>query len=103
LDEEKPPNDYRHFYTPGNNEYMAAPRRERVSIQRAMKLSMKWSAHRDIVNEAAAQTEAGVTEIKLDTSIGMLRDRAVSWAVNAIHDIDKKELIIKAISAYHDV
>jgi hypothetical protein len=25
LDDEKPPNDYRHFYTRGNNEYMAAP------------------------------------------------------------------------------
>jgi hypothetical protein len=47
--------------------------------------------------------EAGVTEIKLDISIGTLRDRAVGWVANAIHDIDKKELIIKVISAYHDV
>jgi hypothetical protein len=101
LDEEKPPNDYRHFCTRGNNEYIWQPLD--VGIQRVMKLSMKWTSHRDIVNEVAAQMEAEVTEIKLDTSIGMLRDRAVGWAVNAIHDIDEKELIIKVISAYHDV
>jgi hypothetical protein len=74
-----------------------------VGIQRVMKLSMKWSAHRDSVNEVTAQMEAGVTEIKLDTSIRTLRDRAVGWLANAIHDIDKNELSIKVISAYHDV
>ena len=71
-----------------------------VGIQRVLKLSMKRSAHRDIVNEVATQMEAGVTEIKLDTTIKTLRDRAVGWVVNAIHDIDKKDLICKVISTY---
>ena len=71
-----------------------------MGIQRVLKLSMKRSAHRDIVNEVATQMEAGVMEIKLDTTIKTSRDRAVGWVVNAIHDIDKKELICKVISTY---
>jgi hypothetical protein len=66
-----------------------------VGIQRVMKLSMKRSAHRDIVNEVMAQMASGATNIKVDTSLGTLRDRVVGWIVRAIDDINNKDLILK--------
>ncbi|KAF7330683.1 DDE superfamily endonuclease [Mycena sanguinolenta] len=47
-----------------------------VGIQRLMKLSIKRCAHRDVVEEALSQINAGKPphEIKLDTTIGTLRD-----------------------------
>ncbi|KAJ6623675.1 hypothetical protein B0H10DRAFT_1741515, partial [Mycena sp. CBHHK59/15] len=52
-----------------------------VEIQRLLKFSIKQSAHRDIVDEALGQIQAGkpASEIKLNTTIGMLRDRSVGW------------------------
>jgi len=67
-----------------------------VGIQRVLKLSMKRSAHRDIVDEVFTQMDKGSSEsIKVDTTLGTLRDRSVGWVVNAIHDINKKDLILK--------
>jgi len=69
-----------------------------VGIQQVMKQSMKRSAHRDIVDEATVQLVArtSVGDLKLDTKLGTLRDRLLGWVVNAIHDINNKELITKA-------
>ncbi|KAJ6456514.1 hypothetical protein C8R45DRAFT_580223, partial [Mycena sanguinolenta] len=69
-----------------------------VGIQRLMKLSIKRSAHRDIVDEALSQIKDGkpAHEIKLDTTIGTLRDRSVGWIVQAIHDISDPALIARA-------
>jgi hypothetical protein len=67
-----------------------------VGIQRVMKLSMKRSAHRDIVDEVFTQMDKGSSDsIKVDTTLGTLRDRSVGWVLNAIHDINKRDLILK--------
>ncbi|KAJ7468435.1 hypothetical protein B0H11DRAFT_1640333, partial [Mycena galericulata] len=67
-------------------------------IQRLMKLSIKRSAHRDIVDEALSQIQAGksASEIKLNTTVGVLRDRSVGWIVEAVHDINDPAIIMKA-------
>lgn len=68
-----------------------------VGIQRVLKQSIKRSSHQDIVDEATAQLANGTapTELKLDTRLGVLRDRSVGWIVNAVHDINNKDLILK--------
>jgi hypothetical protein len=68
-----------------------------VGIQRLLKLSVKRSAHRDIVDEALGQIQAGkpASEIKLNTTIGVLRDRSVGWIVQAVHDINDPAIIQK--------
>jgi hypothetical protein len=73
-----------------------------VGIQRLLKLSIKHSAHRDIVDEALSQIQAGTppSEIKMNTTIGVLRNRSVGWIVQAIHDIDDLAIIMKVCSDY---
>lgn len=68
-----------------------------VGIQRVLKQSMKRSAHKDIVDETMVHLDSGVSleAFKLDTTLGTLRDRSVAWLLNAYHDINKKELILK--------
>ena len=66
-----------------------------VGIQRVMKLSMRRSAHWDVVKEVQDQLTKGVTDIKVDTTVGTLSDRSVGWVVNAIHDLDHLDLILK--------
>ena len=66
-----------------------------VGIQRAMKLSMQRSAHQDVVKEVQDRLTKGVTDIKVDTTVGTLRDRSVKWVVNTIHDLDHLDLILK--------
>jgi len=68
-----------------------------VGIQRVLKQSMKRSAHKDIVEETMAHLDSGTpaNTFKLDTTLGTLRDRSVTWILNAYHDINKKELIQK--------
>lgn len=72
-----------------------------VGVQRVLKLSMHRSAHNDIVNEVSTQILNGVENIKLDTTVGTLRNRSVGWVVNTIQDIGKKKLIMK-VSTYPD-
>ncbi|KAJ6523242.1 hypothetical protein DFH09DRAFT_1330120 [Mycena vulgaris] len=64
---------------------------------------MKRSAHRDVVAEACAllqpkNGQAAVNPIilKLDTTRPTLRNRCVGWIVDAYHEINKKELILKS-------
>jgi hypothetical protein len=68
-----------------------------VGIQRVLKQSIKRSAHKDIVDETMAHLDSGTpaSTFKLDTTLGTLRDRTVGWMLNAYHDINKKELIMK--------
>ena len=67
-----------------------------------MKLSIKRSAHRDIVNEVMAQMASGKTDIIIDTTLGTLRNWTVGWIVRAIDDINDKDLILKVsrLSSY---
>ena len=60
-----------------------------------MKLSVRRSAHRDMVIEVSDQIANSVPNIKLDNTIGTLCDRSMGWIVKAIHEIGKKELIMK--------
>jgi hypothetical protein len=71
-----------------------------VGIQRVMKLSMRRSAHRDIVKEVQDQLAKGISNIAVDTTVGTLRDRSVGWIVNAIHDLDCPDLILKVRSLF---
>lgn len=68
-----------------------------VGIQRVMKQSMRRSSHRDLVAEATASlaTAQDPSEVRITKKVGVLRDRAVGWIVDAIADIDKKDLILK--------
>jgi hypothetical protein len=72
-----------------------------VGIQRVMKLSIKRSAHRDIVNEVSAQLASG-EDIKLDVTLGTLRDRAVGWVVNSIREISSQALVRKVSRFQYD-
>ncbi|KAJ6548035.1 hypothetical protein B0H10DRAFT_1851675 [Mycena sp. CBHHK59/15] len=62
-----------------------------VSIQRLLKLSMnmKWSAHRDLVDEATQQINAGKAthKIRFDTTMPTLRNWSVGWIIQAIQDV----------------
>lgn len=82
-------------FVPGNLTGLAQPLD--VGIQRVLKQSMKRSAHKDIVDETLAHLDSGTPlgMFKLDTTLGTLRDRSVGWMLNAYHDINKKELILK--------
>jgi len=66
-----------------------------VGIQRILKLSVHRSAHRNVVKEVSDQIAKGDEMIKLDTTLGTLRNQAVGWLVNAIYKINKKDMIIK--------
>jgi hypothetical protein len=68
-----------------------------VGVQRLLKLSLKRSAHRDLVEEATRQIQAGkpTHEIKLDITLPTLRDRSVGWVAQAIQDISDPAIIMK--------
>jgi hypothetical protein len=68
-----------------------------VGIQRLLKLSMKRSAHRDLVEEATQQIKAGKAthEIRLDTTMRTLRNRSVGWIVQAIEDVGDSAIITR--------
>jgi hypothetical protein len=68
-----------------------------VGIQRVLKQSMKRSAHKDIVTETITQLNSGTpaTMLRLDTTLPTLRNRSVGWLVNAYHNINNKDLILK--------
>ncbi|EKM82903.1 hypothetical protein AGABI1DRAFT_125369 [Agaricus bisporus var. burnettii JB137-S8] len=71
-----------------------------VGIQRVLKLSLRRSAHRNIVHEVSQQIQSGVENIHIDTTLPTLRDRSVQWIMNVIQDIDDKELILKAFEQF---
>jgi hypothetical protein len=68
-----------------------------VGIQRILKQSLKRSAHKDIVTETTTQLNSGTpaAALKLDTTLGTLRNRSVQWLFNAYHDINNRDLILK--------
>lgn len=67
-----------------------------VGIQRVLKQSLKRSSHRDLVREVSEQLDKmSSAEVKLDVTVGTLRDRSLGWLVEAYHDINKPVLIKK--------
>jgi hypothetical protein len=68
-----------------------------VGIQCVLKQSMKWSAHKDIIDETMAHLDSGMPTgtFELNTMLGTLCDWSVAWILNGYHDINKMELILK--------
>lgn len=68
-----------------------------VGIQRVYKHSIRRSQLNDIVHKMSLHLEGGGTPetLKLDTTIGKLRDRSPHWFVNAYNDSDEHELVLK--------
>ncbi|VDC03285.1 unnamed protein product [Peniophora sp. CBMAI 1063] len=83
-------------YVPGGMTGLAQPCD--VGIQRPFKLSIKRSQLDDIVAEILAHLNGGAdpTQLHLDTHIGTLRNRSVSWFVRAWQEINQPELVRKA-------
>lgn len=82
-------------YIPGGTTGLAQPCD--VGIQRPYKLSIKRSQLLDVTNETLKHLDNGETpdHLKLDTTIGTLRNRSVAWFVKARKDIDHPDLVKK--------
>lgn len=72
-----------------------------VGIQRVYKHSIRRSQLEDIVREMSFHLEGGGTPetLKLDTTIGTLRDRSPHWFVKAYNDTNDRDLILKACTS----
>ncbi|TFY75668.1 hypothetical protein EWM64_g8344, partial [Hericium alpestre] len=83
-------------YVPGGMTGLAQPCD--VGIQRPYKLSIKKSQLQDIIDETLSHLEDGgqASDLQLDTRIGTLRNRSVSWFVKAWHDINHADFVKKA-------
>ena len=66
-----------------------------IGIQQILKLSIRHAVYHNIVKEASDQITKGDEIIKLDMTLGTLRNQAVGWIVDVIHEINKKEIIMK--------
>ncbi|PPR03038.1 hypothetical protein CVT26_004573 [Gymnopilus dilepis] len=69
-----------------------------VGFQRIFKHSLKLSAHNDVVHEVLDQLKAGktVSDVKVDTTLAVLRDRTVNWLWTAFKALNKPETVKKA-------
>ncbi len=68
-----------------------------VGFQRVFKHALKVSAHNDVVNEVLDQLKCGtpIVDVKVDTTLGILRDRTVHWLWNAFETLNRPEVIKK--------
>jgi hypothetical protein len=66
-----------------------------VGIQRPLKLAIKQCQQNDLVQTTLLQLESGIdpSQIKVDATLGTLRESAVSWLVSAYHQINKPDII----------
>lgn len=88
------------IFVPGNCTSIFQPLD--VGIQRVLKQSMKRSSHSNIVAEVSRQlSDPQVKEVRLDVTLGTLRDRSLEWLVKVYHDINKPELIKKVCATYY--
>ncbi|KAG2359742.1 hypothetical protein BDR07DRAFT_1360856 [Suillus spraguei] len=69
-----------------------------VGIQRPFKLAVKHAQHADIVNESLTRLSEKTSPalVRLDTTIGTLRNRSLQWVINGYHAINKPELVKQA-------
>lgn len=65
-----------------------------VGIQRIMKHSLKRSCHRDIVEEILGQLDNN-EEVTITKAIGVLRDRTVTWLLDAYTTLNKPQTVKK--------
>jgi hypothetical protein len=84
-----------YLYVPANCTGIAQPCD--VGIQRPFKLAIKQAQHADIVEETLHLLQSGVDpeNVRLDTSIGTLRDRSVGWLVKAYNKINNPSMVKK--------
>lgn len=68
-----------------------------VGFQRIFKHSLKQSAHSDVVHEVLTQLKhkIPVDDILIDTTLGVLRDRTVSWVWQAFADLNRPDIVKK--------
>ena len=68
-----------------------------VGFQRIFKHSLKISAHGDAVDEVLSQLKQGtpVSNVKIDTTLKVLRDRTVHWLWTAFSNLNKPEIVKK--------
>ena len=68
-----------------------------VGIQHPLKLAIKHNQQADLVQETLAQLEKDISSknVKFDTTLGCLRDRAVGWLVSAYHEINKPDVVLQ--------
>ena len=71
-----------------------------VGIQRVLKLAIRRSALKDIVDDTMQQLKGGVKpdNVVFEKKLGVVRNRSVGWLVNAYETINKHELIEKVSS-----
>ena len=70
-----------------------------VGIQRVLKLAIRRSVLKDIVDHTMNQLSSGVTpdQITFDKRIGVIRNRSVDWLVNGYEAINNPEIVQKVI------
>jgi hypothetical protein len=75
-----------------------------VGFQRIFKHSLKISAHSDVVQEVLSQLKQGiaVSDVKIDTTLKVLRDRTVHWLWAAFQSLNTPEKI-KKVFTYHSL
>jgi hypothetical protein len=68
-----------------------------VGIQRILKLAIRRSALKNIVDDTMQQLNAGVVPSKVvfERKLGVVRNRSVSWLVNGYEAINKCEVVEK--------
>jgi hypothetical protein len=66
-----------------------------VGIQRPLKLSTRKSYHEDIVNDFLKELDKGNPMLRLNNSLGVIRNRSVRWMWNAYRALNNKELVKK--------
>ena len=69
-----------------------------VGIQWVLKLAIRWTALKDIVDDTMEQLQSGAepNEVVFEKKLGVVRDRSVGWLVHAYDAINKRELVEKA-------
>ena len=68
-----------------------------VGVQRILKLAMRRSALKDIVNNTVKQLAQGVkpTMVTFEKSLPIIRNNSVSWLVNGYEAINRPDLVKK--------
>jgi hypothetical protein len=68
-----------------------------VGIQRILKLAIRWSALKDIINDTTEQLKANVepSKVVFERRLPIVRNRSVGWLVNGYEAINKHEVVEK--------
>jgi hypothetical protein len=70
-----------------------------VGIQRVLKLAIRRSALKDIVDNTMTQLKSGVAlnQITFEKQLPLIRNRSVQWLINGYEAIDHPEIVQKVI------